>query len=68
MNIGIIGTGYIGLTEGLCFADLGQKVICYDIIKEKIEQLNKGIPTLYEETIDVLLKNNLEKKIYNFHR
>ena len=62
MKIGIIGTGYIGLTEGLCFADLGQKVICYDIIKEKIEQLNKGIPTLYEETIDVLLKNNLEKQ------
>ena len=29
MKIGIIGTGYIGLTEGLCFADLGQKVICY---------------------------------------
>ena len=62
MKIGIIGTGYIGLTEGLCFADLGQNVICYDIIKEKIEQLNKGIPTLYEDTIDVLLKNNLAKK------
>ena len=62
MKIGIIGTGYIGLTEGLCFADLGQNVICYDIIKEKIDQLNKGIPTLYEENIDVLLKNNLEKK------
>lgn len=53
MKIGIIGTGYIGLTEGLCFAELGQEVICYDIIKEKIDQLNKGIPTLYEETIDV---------------
>ena len=62
MKLGIIGTGYIGLTEGLCFADLGQHVICYDIIKEKIEQLNKGIPTLYEENIDSLLKNNLEKK------
>ena len=66
MKLGIIGTGYIGLTEGLCFADLGQKVICYDIIKEKIDQLNKGIPTLYEETIDVLLKNNLEKKSIMF--
>ena len=43
MKIGIIGTGYIGLTEGLCFASLGQHVICYDIIKEKIEQLNKGL-------------------------
>ena len=62
MKIGIIGTGYIGLTEGLAFADLGQHVICYDIIKEKIEQLNKGIPTFYEESIEVLLKNNLEKK------
>ena len=66
MKIGIIGTGYIGLTEGLCFADLGQKVICYDIVKEKIDQLNKGIPTLYEENIDVLLKNNLEKKSITF--
>ena len=66
MKIGIIGTGYIGLTEGLCFADLGQKVICYDIIKEKIDQLNNGIPTLYEENIDVLLKNNLEKKSIMF--
>ena len=66
MKIGIIGTGYIGLTEGLCFASLGQHVICYDIIKEKIDQLNKGIPTLYEENIDVLLKENLEKKTITF--
>ena len=66
MKIGIIGTGYIGLTEGLCFASLGQHVICYDIIKEKIDQLNKGIPTLYEENIDVLLKENLEKKSITF--
>ena len=66
MKIGIIGTGYIGLTEGLCFASLGQHVICYDIIKEKIDQLNKGIPTLYEENIDFLLKENLEKKTITF--
>ena len=66
MKIGIIGTGYIGLTEGLCFADLGQNVICYDIIKEKIDQLNSGIPTLYEDNIEVLLKNNLEKKSIMF--
>ena len=66
MKIGIIGTGYIGLTEGLCFASLGQNVICYDIIKEKIQQRNKVIPTLYEESIDVLLKENLEKKTISF--
>ena len=66
MKIGIIGTGYIGLTEGLCFATLGQNVICYDIIKEKIEQLNKGIPTLYEENIEQMLKDNLAKKKISF--
>ena len=43
MKVGIIGTGYIGLTEGLCFASLGQHVICYDIIKEKIELLASNI-------------------------
>ena len=59
MNIGIIGTGYIGLTDGLCFASLGQHIICYDIIKKKIKQLNQGIPTLFEENIDALLKENL---------
>ena len=66
MKIGIIGTGYIGLTEGLCFASLGQHVICYDIIKEKIEQLNKGIPTLFEENIEKLLKDNLANKMITF--
>jgi len=66
MKIGIIGTGYIGLTEGLCFASLGQSVICYDIIKEKIDKLKKGIPTLYEENIDFILKENLEKKAITF--
>ena len=66
MKIGIIGTGYIGLTEGLCFVTLDQNVICYDIIKEKIDQLNKGIPALYEEKIDSLLKENSEKKTITF--
>ena len=66
MKIGIIGTGYIELTEGLCFPSLGQHVICYDIIKEKIEQLNKGIPTLFEENIETLLKDNLAKKMIEF--
>ena len=66
MKIGIIGTGYIGLTEGLCFASLGHHTICYDIIKEKIENLNKGIPTLFEENIESLLKENLAKKMITF--
>ena len=68
MKIGIIGTGYIGLTEGLCFASLDQNVICYDIIKEKIVQLGKGIPTLYEENNRNFPQRKLRKKIYNFYR
>ncbi len=62
MKICIIGTGYIGLTEGLCFADLGHDVVCYDIIEEKINQLKNGIPTLYEEGLEEMLKRNLESK------
>ncbi|HSQ98012.1 MAG TPA: UDP-glucose/GDP-mannose dehydrogenase family protein [Rickettsiales bacterium] len=66
MKICIIGTGYIGLTEGLCFADLGHEVNCFDIIKDKIEKLQKGIPTLYEEGLEEMLKRNLKKKTINF--
>lgn len=62
MKICIIGTGYIGLTEGLCFADLGHDVVCYDIIEDKINMLKKGIPTLYEDGLEDMLKRNLKNK------
>ena len=64
MKIAIIGTGYIGLTEGLCFADLGHTIYCYDIVEEKINKLNNGIPTLYEEGLEEMLKKNLNKNIF----
>lgn len=59
MKIGIRGTGYIGLTEGLCLADLGNEVVCFDVDKNKVENLNKGIPTIYEEGLEDMLKRNL---------
>ena len=65
MKIGIIGTGYTGLTEGLCFATLGQHVICYELIKLKIELLKNGIPTLFEENIEILIKEKFIKE-YDF--
>lgn len=66
MKICIIGTGYIGLTEGLCFADLGHDVMCYDILEEKINQLKQGIPTLYENGLEDMLKRNLANKKITF--
>lgn len=66
MKICIIGTGYVGLTEGLCLADLGHDINCHDIVEEKIESLKKGIPTLYEENIEELLKKNLSNKKIKF--
>jgi len=57
-NISIIGTGYVGLVTGVCFAKLGNKVICVDIDKKKVDLINKGISPIYEEKLDDLLLEN----------
>lgn len=61
-NITVIGTGYVGLITGLALAEIGNNVTCIDIDTEKIELLNKGIPTLYEDGLEKLLNKNLENK------
>ena len=55
MKITIIGTGYVGLTSAVCFADRGHDVICVDKDERKIESLNNKIPTIYEEGLQELL-------------
>jgi len=60
MNICIVGTGYVGLVSGVCFAEIGNRVICVDVIEEKIKKLNNGIMTIYEKGLEELCNKNRE--------
>ncbi|TXK83702.1 UDP-glucose/GDP-mannose dehydrogenase family protein [Paenibacillus sp. N3.4] len=61
MKIAVIGTGYVGLVSGVCFAEVGNQVICVDHDKQKIEKLQNHMSPIYEPGIEALMERNLKE-------
>ena len=64
MNIGIIGSGYVGLVTGACFAKIGHNVTCIDVDENKINKLKNGIIPIYEPNLSDIIKKHYNKNLF----
>lgn len=61
MKLAVIGTGYVGLVTGTCFAETGNNVICVDIDSAKVEKMKSGVVPIYEPGLDILFERNIKE-------
>ncbi len=61
MRISVIGVGYVGLVSGVCFAEVGNNVLCMDVDRDKVERLKQGEIPIYEPHLEELVKNNIKE-------
>ncbi|MGE5435688.1 MAG: UDP-glucose dehydrogenase family protein [Syntrophothermus sp.] len=66
MKIAVVGTGYVGLVTGTCFAETGNNVICVDIDEKKVELMKKGFVPIYEPGLEILFERNINKERLEF--
>ena len=66
MNIGVIGSGYVGLVAAACFAEMGNNVVCIDIDQTKIDNLKAGVIPIYEPGLSTLVKENFSRNSLSF--